>query len=90
MDALIIFLVLLFTFGVPSVIAFLIYYFAEIRKPLEFARMGKYAEFAKAQKTAREREVIVKEIVMIRCQYCGGLMPQASTFCPGCGARNKA
>lgn len=37
----------------------------------------------------REREVI-KEIVMIPCEYCRGLMPQTSTFCPNCGARRKA
>jgi len=37
----------------------------------------------------REREVI-KEIVMVPCQYCGSLMPQTSIFCPHCGARRKA
>jgi len=37
----------------------------------------------------KEREVI-KEIVMIPCKYCGGLMPQTATFCPNCGARRKA
>jgi len=37
----------------------------------------------------REKEII-KEIVMVPCSYCGGLMPQTSTFCPNCGARRKA
>jgi len=37
----------------------------------------------------REREII-KEVVMIPCRYCGGLMPQASTFCPNCGARRQS
>jgi hypothetical protein len=36
----------------------------------------------------REREVI-KEVVMVPCRYCGGLMPQATTFCPNCGARRQ-
>lgn len=36
---------------------------------------------------AREREVITKEVVMIKREYCGALMPQASTFCPNCGAK---
>jgi len=36
------------------------------------------------------KETIIKEIVMISCQYCGGLMPQTSIFCPNCGARRKA
>jgi hypothetical protein len=35
------------------------------------------------------RETIVKEVVLIPCEYCGALMPQTSTFCPNCGARRK-
>lgn len=37
----------------------------------------------------REREIIVREVVLIPCAYCGGLMPQASTVCPNCGAKRK-
>ena len=37
----------------------------------------------------REREVITKEIVMIKCDYCDALMPQIATFCPHCGAKRK-
>jgi len=37
----------------------------------------------------KEKEVI-KEVVMIPCKYCQGLMPQTSTFCPNCGARRRA
>ena len=37
----------------------------------------------------REKEII-KEVVMVPCSYCGGLMPQTATFCPNCGARRKA
>lgn len=33
---------------------------------------------------------VVREVVMIPCQYCGGLMPQTSTFCSNCGARKKS
>jgi hypothetical protein len=36
-----------------------------------------------------QKEVITKEIVMLRCDYCGGLMPQTSLFCPNCGAQRK-
>jgi len=36
----------------------------------------------------KEREVI-KEVVMVPCRYCGGLMPQASLFCPNCGGRRQ-
>jgi hypothetical protein len=35
------------------------------------------------------KETIVKELVMIPCSYCKGLMPQTSVFCPECGARRK-
>jgi hypothetical protein len=36
-----------------------------------------------------QREVITKEVVMLPCEYCNGLMPQTSTFCPNCGAKRK-
>lgn len=34
-----------------------------------------------------QKEIITKEIVMLPCGYCGGLMPQTSLFCPNCGAQ---
>lgn len=40
--------------------------------------------------SAKEKETIIKEIVLIPCKYCGGLMPQTSIFCPNCGARRTA
>jgi hypothetical protein len=33
---------------------------------------------------------IVKEVVMIPCEYCGTLFPQTATSCPNCGASRKA
>ena len=43
--------------------------------------------------TAQVREVqvkeVVREVVLIPCAYCSGLMPQTSVFCPNCGARRK-
>ncbi len=32
---------------------------------------------------------VVKEVVLIPCSYCSGLMPQTAIFCPNCGARRK-
>jgi hypothetical protein len=32
---------------------------------------------------------VVREVVLIPCAYCGGLMPQTFLFCPNCGARRK-
>lgn len=73
--ALIIFLVLFFTFGAPLI--FVTIFFLRVHKPLEEAKI----------KTPRE--VIVKEVVMVPCVYCGGLMPTTSTYCPHCQAPRK-
>jgi hypothetical protein len=32
---------------------------------------------------------VIREVVLIPCSYCGGLMPQTSIFCPNCGAGRK-
>jgi hypothetical protein len=32
---------------------------------------------------------VTREVVLLPCTYCGGLMPQTSVFCPNCGARRK-
>jgi hypothetical protein len=32
----------------------------------------------------------IREVVLIPCAYCGGLMPQTSVFCPNCGAGRRA
>ena len=34
-----------------------------------------------------EKERLSKATIMIPCQYCGGLIPQASALCPNCGAK---
>ena len=39
--------------------------------------------------TTMVKETIFKEVVMIPCSYCKGLMPQTSAFCSECGARRK-
>jgi len=36
-----------------------------------------------------QKEVITREVVMMPCNYCGGLVPQTSLFCPNCGASKK-
>lgn len=73
--ALIIFIVLFFTFGVP--LLFLVFFFERIHKPLEQAKL------------ATPKEIIVKEVVMVPCVYCGDLMPNTASFCPACGAPRK-
>lgn len=45
-------------------------------------------EKSSPEKETKEKEII-KEIVLIPCQYCGSLIPQTSLFCNNCGARRK-
>jgi hypothetical protein len=42
-----------------------------------------------AQPVIREKEVL-REVVMIPCKYCNGLMEQTLTVCPNCGAKRTA
>jgi hypothetical protein len=49
----------------------------------------KTCEVLVAKPTESVKEV-VREVVLIPCAYCGGLMPQTSLFCPNCGARRRA
>ncbi len=42
------------------------------------------------EQAAVREKVIIKEVVMIPCHYCGALTPQTSIFCPNCGAKRKA
>ena len=39
-----------------------------------------------AQPVIREKEIL-REVVMIPCRYCSGLMEQTVTVCPNCGAK---
>ena len=73
--ALIIFITLFFVFGLPMI--FLIVYFLKVHKPIEQARVQ------------TPREVIVKEVVMVPCDYCHGLMPTTVAECPHCKAPRK-
>lgn len=47
---------------------------------------------AQLEKPASERETkeVIREVVMIPCEYCGSLMPQTALFCSNCGAGRKA
>ena len=55
----------------------------------ETKRVEKFSTHVNTPVITKEKEVIVKEVVMIPCEYCGGLMPQTATFCPHCGAKRK-
>jgi len=77
-----------FVFGLP--IIFLIYYMERVDRPRELAKASRSKGVDNVPERVKEREVIVKEIVMIPCRYCGGLVPQTAVFCPNCGAKRKA
>ncbi len=73
--ALILFITFFFVFGLP--IVFLIVYFLKVQKPIEQA------------KAQAPKEVIIKEVVMVPCDYCHGLIPATATECPHCMAPRK-
>ena len=67
-------------------------------KRSQWEKMARQAKRSKKEDSERikaspsiikEKETIIKEIVIIPCKYCGALMPQTSTFCPSCSARRK-
>jgi len=63
---------------------------AEIRmNPKGRRHIGYLAEIFVAKSPSLLKEV-VREVVLVPCAYCGGLMPQTATFCPNCGARRRA
>ena len=72
---LMLFIIFFFVFGLP--IIFVIIFFTRVYKPLEQAKIQ------------APKEVIVKEVVMVPCQYCGGLMPATATQCPNCKSPRK-
>ena len=39
------------------------------------------------QKSESEKIIIIKEIVKIRCSYCGGLYDESNDRCPYCGGK---
>ena len=60
-----------------------------LRKEEEHQRIideEKFNREIKLKRAGAEVKEIRKEVVMIPCRYCGGLMPDTSLFCPNCGA----
>lgn len=43
-----------------------------------------------APPTVTMERIVEREVVMIPCDYCGGLFPQTVTICPRCKAPRKA
>jgi rubrerythrin len=49
-------------------------------------QLEKHVKPAIPKVEVKEKET-VREVVMIRCDYCGALMPETTTYCPNCGAK---
>jgi hypothetical protein len=58
-------------------------------RDLVIRQMNSLRQLQQAPQVAIQKETITKEVVMIPCKYCSGLMPQTSVFCPNCGAQRK-
>ena len=43
--------------------------------------------FTAQEPTIIKEKEIIKEVVMVPCEYCRCLMSQTTSFCPNCGAR---
>jgi hypothetical protein len=50
---------------------------------------GIQVAMASAAPTVITEKIVEREVVMIPCQYCGGLFPQTVTTCPKCGAQRR-
>ncbi|UCG36954.1 MAG: hypothetical protein JSV64_01375 [Candidatus Bathyarchaeota archaeon] len=70
-------------------IGFLVYYLESTCKSERRINIDKQGRPREASGAFTEREIVVREIVILPCQYCGGLIPQTSVFCPNCGATRK-
>jgi hypothetical protein len=89
------FLVVLFMFdGLIVVVAFMgIFFGAAILLAIVVFRAQSRNEKSKREhelaleRIELEKERLSKAIIMIPCKYCGGLIPQGSTFCLNCGAK---
>lgn len=55
------------------------YYPSQQQAPMQYA----------PQAITKEKETIIKEVILTPCKYCGALSPQLSTFCPNCGAKKS-
>jgi cell division protein FtsN len=75
-------------FFVLIVIAVIVSFVLKIIGVFESGNRGVNSSSSQGQPEVRETEVI-REIVKIKCPYCGQLYDQMEGKCPNCGARNS-
>jgi len=56
-----------------------------VRKPETWKAKIEVAKSTPTDRISKEREVIVKETVKVKCTYCGMLVEQTLSRCPNCG-----
>jgi rubrerythrin len=54
--------------------------------PLVQPQQAVIREGTPTKEVYREKEIITREIVKIRCRHCGRLFEEKSNYCPHCGA----
>ena len=75
-----VFFSIVFALGIGFTILF---FWRMIRASRTFGQMDSGAQ--PVQPVAREKEII-REVIKIRCPYCGNLYDENQTKCPNCGA----
>jgi len=67
------------SYGIPR-------YEFNVENPETWKAKIEVAKSTTAEKISKEREVIVKEIVKVKCRYCGMLVETTLSRCPNCGS----
>jgi len=75
-----VFFIIVFALGIGFTILF---FWRMIKAGRTFDQMASGAQ--PVQPVAREKEII-REVIKIRCPYCGNLYDENQTKCPNCGA----
>jgi rubrerythrin len=74
-----------FTFFIAILILIIVSVAVSITRSIRFSEKDQ-GRTPEAQPTIKEREII-REIVKIRCSYCGNLYEEKEDKCPHCGGK---
>lgn len=72
-------------FFILFLIAFVISIILTVVRAIRSSQSGMWPTTPQNQPTIKEREII-REIIKIRCPYCGNLYDETADKCPNCGA----
>jgi hypothetical protein len=79
-------------YGIDHTVRWFMYAILESRCRPNVQTMTYEIQVARPQisQTPTIMKEVTREVVLITCSYCSGLMPHTSVFCPNCGARRKS